>query len=113
MGVLSQRERKKEEVTGLVSSRGQPLPKVLLSSFFILVLVVASALSVIYSSYKSRQLFSSLQIEVRQAMQLEEEWGRLLLEQSTWASHTRIERMAKENLNMIVPDSTVLVVVSP
>jgi cell division protein FtsL len=113
MGALSQQKNKREEVIGFVLSRDLPLSKILLPSFFVLVLVVASALSVIYSSYKSRQMFSSLQIEIRQAMQLEEEWGRLLLEQSTWASHTRIERMAKEKLNMIVPNSTVLIVVSP
>jgi cell division protein FtsL len=113
MGALSRQENKRKEVLEPILSRDLPLSKMLLPSLFVLVLVVASALSVIYSSYKSRQSFSGLQLEIRQAMQLEEEWGRLLLEQSTWASHTRIERMAKEKLNMIVPDSTVLIVVSP
>ena len=54
-------------------------------SLLVLLLVVASALGVIYSSYKSRQLFSDLQQQNREAMRLEEDWGRLLLEQSTWA----------------------------
>lgn len=77
--------------------------RLLLASLLVLVLVVASALGVIYSSYKSRQLFGDLQRQNREAMQLEEEWGRLLLEQSTWASHGRIERLAKSRLNMVVP----------
>ncbi len=77
----------------------------------LIVLVVASALGVIYSSYKSRQLFSDLQQQSRETVQLEEEWGRLLLEQSTWASHARIERLAKSKLNMIVPAPEAIIVV--
>jgi cell division protein FtsL len=77
----------------------------------LLLLVIASALGVIYSSYVSRQLFSELQQDKRQAMRLEENWGRLLLEQSTWAAHARIERLAKSELNMIVPEPASIVVV--
>ena len=78
----------------------------------LLVLVaIASALGVIYSSYQSRQLFSELQQLDRQAVQLDEEWGRLLLEQSTWASHSRIEQLAKSKLNMVVPDASSTIVV--
>lgn len=67
-------------------------------------LVVVSAVGVIYSSYKSRQLFSQLQQLRSESMQLEEEWGRLLLEQSTWSSHERIDRLARTRLQMVVPD---------
>lgn len=83
----------------------------LLLNVLVLALVVASALGVIYSSYYSRQLFSELQQSKRQAVRLEENWGRLLLEQSTWASHSRIERLAKSELNMVVPapESTVVI----
>ena len=74
-------------------------------------LVMVSALAVIYSSYKSRQLFSELQRMNRETVRLEEEWGRLLLEQSTWASHSRIEGLAKDKLNMRVPAPAAIVVV--
>ncbi|WP_019531261.1 cell division protein FtsL [Dasania marina] len=70
----------------------------------LVVLVVSSALAVIYSTYKSRQLFSALQREYRHEIALEEQWGRLLLEQSTWASPVRIEEVAKTTLAMKVPD---------
>ena len=83
----------------------------LIATSVVLLLVVASALGVIYSSYKSRQLFSDLQQQKREAMRLEEEWGRLLLEQSTWATPARIERLAKSELNMVVPDPGTTVVV--
>lgn len=77
----------------------------------LLLLVIASALGVIYSSFIGRQLFSELQQGKRQAMRLEENWGRLLLEQSTWAAHARIERLAKTELGMTVPEPSSIVVV--
>jgi cell division protein FtsL len=78
--------------------------------FFLLVNIL-SALGVVYSSYKSRQLFSDVQQQHAQKLQLEEQWGRLLLEQSTWASHARIERLAKAKLSMVVPDPATIIVV--
>ena len=80
-------------------------------SLLLVVLLVFSALGVIYSSYKSRQLFSELQQLNRESIRLEEEWGRLLLEQSTWASHARIEQVAKDKLQMVVPNSSAIIVV--
>jgi cell division protein FtsL len=77
----------------------------------LVVLLVLSALGVIYSSYKSRQLFSESQQLNRESIALEEEWGRLLLEQSTWASHSRVEQVAKEKLHMVVPESSAIIVV--
>jgi cell division protein FtsL len=35
--------------------------------------------------------------------QLEVEWGQLQLEQSTWAGHPRIEKIARELLGMRPP----------
>lgn len=78
----------------------------------VLVLIVVSALGVIYSSYKSRQLFSELQRLDREAIRLEEDWGRLLLEQSTWASPARIEHLARTRLDMVVPQSEDMVLVT-
>lgn len=108
-------ERKNSNKVGVERDFSRDLwsSKLLIPSLMIFVLVAASALGVIYSSFKSRQLFSVLQLEIREAVQLEEEWGRLLLEQSTWASHTRVEQLAKRELNMIVPESIVLIAVSP
>ena len=83
----------------------------LLLGVAMLSLVVASALAVIYSTYKNRQLFSELQQQNRETMRLGEEWGRLLLEQSTWVSHERIERLAKTQLKMKVPDPKAIIVV--
>jgi cell division protein FtsL len=82
-----------------------------LACLLALVLVLVSSLSVILSTYKSRQLFSDVQLQHRESMQLEEQWGRLLLEQSTWSSQTRIENLAKNKLNMVVPDPARMIVI--
>ena len=58
--------------------------------------VFGSALGVVYSQHRARALFIELQrLEATQA-ELDTEWGRLELEQSTWATHGRIERLARE-----------------
>jgi len=64
----------------------------------------ASALGVVYSQHRARALFIEMQrLEATQA-ELDTEWGRLELEQSTWATHGRIERLAREKLDMRLPD---------
>lgn len=82
-----------------------------LACLLALVLVLVSSLGVIFTTYKSRQLFSDVQVEHRDSMQLEEQWGRLLLEQSTWASHSRVEGLAKKKLGMVVPEPGAMIVV--
>lgn len=67
-------------------------------------LLTATALAVVYSQHRARELFVELQrLEDEQAA-LDTEWGRLELEQSTWATHGRIERIARERLDMRLPD---------
>jgi len=66
--------------------------------------VFASALAVVYSQHRSRALFIELQRLEAARAELDTEWGRLELEQSTWATHGRIERLAREKLDMRLPD---------
>jgi cell division protein FtsL len=58
-------------------------------------------------------LFAELEQEQERAKQLDVEWGQLQLEQSTWAMHARIERIARERLRMSVPDAKRTQVVMP
>ncbi|WP_372749500.1 cell division protein FtsL [Litorivivens sp.] len=69
----------------------------------LIMLIVLSALSVVYSSHQSRQLFNEWQLLQKEAYRLDEDWGRLLLEHSTWAAHDRVERLASERLMMTPP----------
>ena len=46
---------------------------------------------------------AELEREQARTRELEVEWGQLQLEQSTWASHARVEGIAREKLGMRAP----------
>lgn len=73
--------------------------------------ILASALAVVQVSHHARQLFSQSEQLERQARTLEEDWERLLLERSTWASQERIERVARQQLQMTTPQAEQIQVV--
>ena len=75
------------------------------------VAVLATSQGVIYSTHLSRQLFAQWQHQQRQALILEQEWGRLLLEESTWGAHNRIRQIAETQLQMVVPTADAIHVV--
>ncbi|MGA7801766.1 MAG: cell division protein FtsL [Gammaproteobacteria bacterium] len=75
--------------------------------------VMVSALSVVYAKYESRKLFVQLQTLQSQRDEMNVEWGRLQLEQSTWATHSRVERVARDRLGMVTPSSDSVVIVRP
>jgi cell division protein FtsL len=85
--------------------------------FFILglltVLLISSAVGVVYARHESRKLFVSLQQFERERDDLNIEWGRLQLEQGAWSSHGRIERLAREKLEMRMPDASSMVIWAP
>lgn len=68
-------------------------------------ILIACALSVVTSQHKARKLFVELEKEQELARQLAVEWDQLQLEQSTWAMHTRVEKIATGQLHMRMPDA--------
>lgn len=74
-------------------------------AFILLALLMACALGVVASQHKARKLYVELQKQASTAKQLEVEWGQLQLEQGTWSTHARIERIATRDLNMRVPSA--------
>ncbi|HEY9037020.1 MAG TPA: cell division protein FtsL [Pseudomonadales bacterium] len=58
-------------------------------------LVLVSALAVIYSTHRSRQMFDELEGLSQEQNRLEVEWGRLLLERSTRSSLGAVENTAR------------------
>lgn len=78
----------------------------------LILIAVACALSVVTSQHKARKLFVVLENEKEIAQQLDVEWGRLQLEQSTLVVHGRIEQIAKERLNMKLPATSRVQIVS-
>jgi cell division protein FtsL len=73
------------------------------ANLVLLFLVVICALGVVTSQHKARKLFVELEKEQREAKRLDVEWGQLQLEQSTWATHARIESVAARDLRMRLP----------
>lgn len=76
-------------------------------------LVVASALGVVAAQHQSRRLYAAYEREQSRAQALEVEWGQLQLEQSTWATHGRVEKLAREKLGMRQPPQGQVLVVEP
>jgi len=75
--------------------------------------VFATAVAVVYVKHSSRKLFVELQALERGRDALNVEWGQLHLEQSTWATHGRIESIARGQLGMQVPAADAIVLVKP
>lgn len=72
-------------------------------TFILLVALMACAMALVASQHKARKLYVELQKEHAAAKQLDVEWGQLQLEQGTWGTHGRIERIATRELNMRLP----------
>eukprot|EP01031_Cornospumella_fuschlensis_P006421 gene6421-7983_t len=66
--------------------------------------VLVSAIGVSYSAHWNRQLLNKLYTELSVRDKAQAEWGRLVLEQSTWTAHNRIESLASEQLKMRIPE---------
>jgi cell division protein FtsL len=75
--------------------------------------LAACALSLVTSQHQARKLYVELQKEQEIAKQLQVEWGQLQLEQSTWATHARVEKIAVQALKMRVPPVSRVQVVPP
>jgi cell division protein FtsL len=75
--------------------------------------VLLTATGVVYAKFESRRNFVELQRLRAERDVLDIEWGRLQLEQSTWAAHGRLEKMARQKLDMHIPENEDVVVVRP
>jgi len=81
---------------------GQPI---LLLMVFAVVCVI-SAIALVYTKHESRNLFVELEQLTTERDELNIEWGQLQIEQSTWATHARIEQVALGELALKRPKST-------
>ena len=79
----------------------------------LLAVLIGCALALVTSQHRARKLYVELQKEQELARQLDVEWGQLQLEQSTWAMHARIEKVATQGLGMRVPPSGRVQMVPP
>ncbi|WP_339081409.1 cell division protein FtsL [Pseudomonas sp. TMP9] len=91
----------------------KPLPGGSLFMLLLFVAVLVSALGVSYGAHWNRQLLNELYAELSVRDKAQAEWGRLILEQSTWTAHNRIEMLATERLSMRIPDAAEVRMVAP
>lgn len=77
------------------------------------VVLFASAVATVYVQHHRRMQFVELRKLERERDRLQVEWGQLKLEQSTWATHERIERLALEKLDLHTPPAADVVLVKP
>ncbi|MBW9276050.1 MAG: cell division protein FtsL [Candidatus Thiodiazotropha sp. (ex. Lucinisca nassula)] len=73
--------------------------------------VLASAIAVVYSKYLSRKHFVVLQELQAERERIGIEWGRLQLEESTLATHSEVEKRARDRLKMHLPQFNEVVVI--
>jgi cell division protein FtsL len=84
----------------------------LLMHYGLYIAIFLSALQVVIARHETRRLFVELQQLERMGDELNEEWGRLQLEQSTWAINDRIESFARTKLDMKMPERSSVVLLA-
>lgn len=90
-----------------MSERREPV----LWVFVFAAVCVMSALALVYTKHEARTLFIELEQLTDERDDLNIEWGQLQIEQSTWATHARIEQVATEDLELSRPAATDIYVI--
>ncbi len=75
--------------------------------------LLASAVATVYVQHHRRMQFVELRKLELERDTWQVEWGQLKLEQTTWATHERIERLALEKLDLYMPPAAEVVLVKP
>jgi len=79
----------------------------------LLLVVVVSAVCVVYTKHQARKLFIELQALVDERDSMDVEWGQLQLEQSTLTTQGQVEIAARDQLGMVVLSADNMVIVKP
>ncbi len=85
--------------------------RIALASLWIAVL--ASSAGAAYMKHQSRMLFVELEKLTQERDNLNIDWGRLQLEQSTYSAHALVEQVASRDLRMTIPSATEVKIVQP
>ena len=87
-----------------------------MTRFLVIVLLAANivaGIGVVHARHQHRQLFVELTRLVDERDELNIDFGRLQLEQATWAEANRIDQVARARLGMKFPEAGDIVVVRP
>ena len=77
------------------------------------IVLLLSALAVIYSKYYSRLIFIEIQKQERALDQYEVEWGQMQLELTMLAEQNRVELVAREKLKLVMPLREKIIYIKP
>jgi cell division protein FtsL len=72
-------------------------------NFLLALVLVVCALALVQAQHRSRSYFVELERLKKQARALDEQWGQLQLEQSTWANPARVDTLARTQLGLVAP----------
>ena len=81
-------------------------------NLLLLAALTACALALVTSQHHARKLFAQIEQEQERTRSLEVEYGQLQLEQSTWAMHARVQKLAAQSLGMRRPEGAHMRVVA-
>lgn len=76
-----------------------------------LVLIFASAMGVVFTTHHTRQAITEKDQALEERDHLDNEWRNLILEETALAEHSRVQDMAKNDLQMKRPDADKEVVI--
>lgn len=79
------------------------MSKSLYMLIILLVAVLISALAVVYSTNSYRVTLSQVEQQEQLTHYLQLQWGQLLLEQASLATPARVEELANDKLQMVLP----------
>ena len=85
------------------SLSGPLLPALLVLAIFL------SALTVIRTKHENRDWVDQLEQLRKEQERLQSEWAQLQIEEATLGHHSRVERLAREQLGMVEPQDYVVI----
>lgn len=85
---------------------GVRLSKELMFQLVLWFAVLASSLAVVYSTNIHRETFTELQMAERMEQHLQLRWGQLLLEQASLSTPARVQELATQKFQMVLPTNT-------
>ena len=74
--------------------------------------ILISALGLVYMTNTTRSLNANIQQALVERDHIHVQWGQLLLEKSTLLMQARIQDLAEDKLNMVVPEGKAVVVIN-
>lgn len=72
---------------------------------FLLILIFASAMGVVFTTHETRQAVTKNEQEMVERDHLDNEWRNLLLEETSLSENSRVQDIAHKQLDMVRPDA--------